>query len=102
MLRKAIEQNWSEPVDHVEAPTSPKTKDASTMFAAHFYAGYNGNKETPIAEGSANDLVIAEKFVKRLLGIWPDESKVADWGRQFGQSYRDHQRYKEKTLSRSF
>jgi hypothetical protein len=82
LLRKAIEENWSKPAENVGTPTSVH---AST-FARHFYAGLAGNAKEPITDPSSKELALAEAYVTRLLQAWNDETKIADWARDFGRS----------------
>ncbi len=91
MLRKAIEENWPCPTGNHDASGSEKSKTAGKIFAQHFYAGYAGNGQSPTAEPSANDIATAERYVNRLLELWPDKNKVSLWGQNFGQFVRDRQ-----------
>jgi len=98
MLRKAIEENWPEPVtENVRALTLANGLGA--RFAAYFYAGYASSKHEPTAEPSANDAQTAERYVRRLLEVWPDETQVKTWGRQFGEFVRERQRGNEKVIN---
>ena len=97
MLRKAIEENWPPPAQEIIG--RPITEDTpGSIFAAHFYAGYHGNSDTPVANPSTNDIETATRFVERLLTVWPDKKQVATWGRKFGQDVQEHQRYNEKAV----
>lgn len=81
MLRRAIEERWAPPV---EPQTTDVGSSAGREFAANFYAGYHGNFEAPVSDPSPADSEAAERFVKRLIEVWPDSSRIATWGRQFG------------------
>jgi hypothetical protein len=83
MLRRAIAENWTEPVDltlKLEAEEGP-----AMVFARHFYAGYGGNTGAPVASPSRADLLAAEAFIDALLKAWPDPSRIEEWGRMFGE-----------------
>lgn len=84
LLRRAIEENWSEPPE-AKVQTSELTQSLGASFAAHFYAGFAGNQTTPTAMPSANDVEHAEWYVARLMDIWPDKKLAAEWGRRFGE-----------------
>jgi hypothetical protein len=97
MLRRAIEENWAEPVE--EIPTLQSSQSSlGAVFAAHFYAGRAGNDGTPVASPSSKDLQEAEAFVQRLLTLWPDETKVAEWGRDFGVYVRQTELHNERAI----
>lgn len=82
LLRKAIEENWDEP----SQPASDDTHvQHAAAFAAHFYAGLAGWEGEPIMEPSAKDIGLAQSFVSQILKTWPDESRVSEWGRDFGR-----------------
>lgn len=83
LLRKAIEEDWPEPVDHLV--TEPTVKDSpETIFGRHFYAGLGRNNGTPVAMPSRTDIVSAGPFIAELLKIWPNPNHLSDWGRRFG------------------
>ena len=99
LLRKAIEEDWQEPqgkTDETIAILCPDTPGAH--FAAHFYAGWAGNPEPPIAPPSANDIRAAKSFVARLLQIIPDQESVRDWGRAFGRFVREAEKENPRPL----
>lgn len=98
MLRKAIEENWPCPTGNDEVKGSEKSTTAGRTFAQHFYAGHAGNGQNPTAEPSLNDIATAERYVNRLMELWPDESKVSLWGRTFGQFVRDRQGQKDRGI----
>ena len=87
MLRRAIEENWAEPVD-AQVQMSELCNTRGSVFAAHFYAGYAGNDTEPTAVPSANDIEHADRYIVHLLNVWPDEKLVAEWGRRFGELVR--------------
>jgi hypothetical protein len=83
MLRRAIEDDWPEPVNL--AVELRAEHSAAAVFARHFYAGLANNVLTPIATPSASDILAADPLVKALLLVWPDTTQVEAWGRAFGQ-----------------
>jgi hypothetical protein len=83
MLRRAIEEDWPEPVNL--AVELRAEHSAAAVFARHFYAGLANNVLTPIATPSASDILAADPLVKALLLVWPDTTRVEGWGREFGQ-----------------
>ncbi|MGH8651348.1 MAG: hypothetical protein ACREUI_04460 [Burkholderiales bacterium] len=82
LLRKAIEEDWSEPVNLITGPTAEDSPEM--VFGRHFYAGLGRNDGTPVAMPSRMDILATEPFVTELLNIWPNPNRIADWGRQFG------------------
>lgn len=84
MLRRAIEENWEEPQVSKEQGGGSSAALGS-IFAACFYAGVAGNEEDPTAEPSSNDAETAERYVMRLLEVWPEKDLVPQWGREFGR-----------------
>lgn len=99
MLRKAIEGNWPEPAASApESSAEPPVITPGAQFAAHFYAGWAGNPDTPLAPPSANDIRAAEPFVARLLELIPDPAAVCEWGRAFGRMVRDAERDNPRPL----
>lgn len=100
MLRKAIEEDWPEPVNL--AVEFSAEQSAAAVFARHFHAGLANNTLAPIATPSASDIVAAEPLVGALLAIWPDTSQVEAWGRQFGKHAAEQQGANQRPLSLSF
>jgi hypothetical protein len=82
LLRKAIELNFDQP-PALECQRADIGHGRA--FAAHFYAGLAGNQGDPVIQPSSKETVLAEGYVTRLLQVWQDESKIAEWGRDFGQ-----------------
>jgi hypothetical protein len=89
MLRRAIEEDWTEPVNLVVDISTEHS--AAAVFARHFYAGFADNALTPIATPSPADLAAADPLVKALLVMWPDTTQVEAWGRQFGKHAAEQQ-----------
>ena len=85
LLRRAIEENWPDP----EAGKTTDVGSSSSpgiLFASNFYAGYHGNPEAPVAEPGSADVELAERFVNRLMGVFPSPpSEASVWGRSFGE-----------------
>lgn len=86
-LRKAIEEDWPEPVDLITRPTAENSPEM--VFGRHFYAGLGRNHGTPVAVPSRMDIIATEPFVAELLKIWPNPNHLAEWGRQFGLQVAD-------------
>lgn len=84
MLRRAIEENWPEPLGSSDQERTKGPCDART-FAMYFYAGFSGNRDVPTAEPSGADTEAAERFVSHLLKVWPDQNRISQWGYEFGQ-----------------
>ncbi len=84
LLRKAIEENWPNP--ETENP-----ERLGGVFAAHFYAAWAGNDETPAAAVIQSDVEAGERFAKELLRHYPHEDKVHRMGRSFGEYVRDRE-----------
>lgn len=102
MLRKAIEEDWSEPPR--DAALEIFTNDIATteaLFVSHFYAAWAGNEGEPMATPSQNDIQTAKLYISRLIKIWPDESKLIDWARQFGKFVKNAEMGNAKVI-RSF
>ena len=91
LLRRAIEENWPEP----QTSTAGKKDSEAYAFAAAFYAGYAGNEDDPVADPTDNDLAAAGRLLKRLLRVWPEKSKVPEWGRDFGRQVFESTRFQE-------
>ncbi|MEO7966259.1 MAG: hypothetical protein ABIT38_20350 [Gemmatimonadaceae bacterium] len=89
LLRKAIQENWPEPVSRVQtselSPNSP-----SALFVKYAYAIIGGNEGVPTVEPSLSDLVAAEPYVARLLESWPHSDLVPQWGQAFGRLCRSY------------
>jgi len=82
LLRKSIEENWSEP----KTPNvSVLTSSLGQAFAANFYSGLANHDGDPIAQPSSKEIGLAERYAKRLLQIWKDETRAPEWGRDFGK-----------------
>ncbi len=82
MLRRAIEESWAAPA---EIQTTDVGSFPGSVFAANFYAGYNGNPDAPVSDPSPADSEAANRFVQRLLGVSNEPSEVPAWGRSFGE-----------------
>jgi len=89
MLRKAIEQDWPEPVNLAVQLSAEQS--AAMVFARHFYAGFADNALTPVATPSPADLAAADPLVNALLRVWSDTTQVAAWGREFGKHAAERQ-----------
>ncbi|MBX7257343.1 MAG: hypothetical protein K1Y02_13350 [Candidatus Hydrogenedentes bacterium] len=83
LLRKAIEEDWNEPAH--QSALEGADAELAKAFAAHFYAGLAGWEGDPIMEPSDKDITLAQSFISQLLKTWPDESRVPEWGRDFGR-----------------
>jgi hypothetical protein len=92
LLRRAIEQDWPEPQGETGAPGSGDgVGDPSSragVFAAHVYAGWAGNSGKPASVPSAADIRTSEAFLARLLEVSADETRIPEWGREFGEFVR--------------
>jgi hypothetical protein len=105
LLRKSIEEDWPEPQgtlapagrDQAGVRTSEQTPSAT--FAAYAYAGFADNPGLPVSTASATDVRAAEPFVVRLLELWPEETRIPEWGRQFGAYVRRCVRTSEQSTS---
>lgn len=97
MLRRAIEENWPVPVE-VAPEATVGDSGLGTLFASHFYAGYHGNEGAPTAPPSSNDAQRAEAYARRLLELWPDESKVPEWGRSLGKIAAKAQQFSDRKI----
>jgi hypothetical protein len=86
LLRRAIEENWPEP--ETKVGLTQLSQNPGAVFAAHFYAGFAGNRGEPTAEPSGRDADAANRFVERLLTIQNDPNQIAKWGRGFGELSR--------------
>lgn len=106
LLRRAIEEDWEEPqgetapdpggVRTSEHP-APEASSRAAEFAAYAYAGWSGNPDRPVSTASATDIRAAEPFVARLLEVWPEETKIPEWGRLFGAYVRKCVRTSEQS-----
>ena len=84
LLRRAIEENWPEPVNQVA--TSQLSPDSPpSLFAKYFYASLGNNTGEPTAEPSNSDLASAHAYLDRLLADWPNGSLAPKWGTAFGR-----------------
>ena len=94
---KALEEHWETPQ---EEKTSLPEKDLmrGRDLVAHYYAGYNGNKGQPTAIPSSNEITVGCHFIEMLLALWPDETKISQWGRDFGEHVRKQQTYAKNTV----
>ena len=97
-LRRAIEENWGEPTAF-EAQSVEFQNSLSVTFARNFYAGRNGSNGEPVGGGpSRNDLIEAEAFVARLLAVVPDENRIPELGRRFGEYVSEKERRNERPI----
>ena len=85
LLRKAIEQDWSEPA---KVGTSQLFGTPGYVFAQHFYAAFAGNYAEPVNEPSPRDCEAAETFLRRLAAVSPDVSAI-EVGRALGKLARE-------------
>ena len=85
LLRKAIEQDWSQPV---KVGTSQLSGQPGYVFAQHFYAAFAGNHAEPVNEPSARDCEAAEAFMHRLVAAYPDLT-ASEAGRALGKLARN-------------
>lgn len=86
MLRRAIEENWPEPVANVRRLTSDS---AAARFVAHFYAGQAGSTGKPVAQPSRAEIEAAEALVARLQSVASGAEQAETWGREFGAWARE-------------
>jgi hypothetical protein len=100
MLRRAIEEDWPEPVNRAVCASAEQS--CAAVFARHFYAGLANNALTPIATPSASDILAADSLVQALLLVWPDITQVEAWGRQFGKHAAEQQGPIKRPVSLSF
>ena len=80
MLRKAIQENWVPP----NLDSFKVNNESGRVFASCYYAGYSGNKDKPLAEPSLIECEISQRYVERLLILFPEISKTESLGRDFG------------------
>jgi hypothetical protein len=99
MLRRAIEEDWPEPVNLAVEATAEQSP--VMVFARHFYAGLANNALAPVATPSASDVAAADPLVRALLAIWPDTAQVEPWGRQFAKHAAEQQRPNTHSMSLS-
>ena len=85
LLRKAIEQDWSEPA---KVGTSQLFGTPGYVFVQHFYAAFAGNQAEPVNEPSPRDCEAAETFLRRLAAVSPDVSAI-EVGRALGKLARE-------------
>lgn len=85
LLRKAIEQDWSEPA---EVGTSQLSGTPGHLFARQFYAAFAGNHAEPVNDPSPRDCEAAEAFVQRMWTVQPGLSAEGA-GRALGQLARE-------------
>ena len=85
LLRKAIEQDWSQPV---KVGTSQLSGQPGYVFAQHFYAAFAGNHAEPVNEPSPRDCEASEAFMDRLMAAYPDLT-ASEAGRALGQLARN-------------
>ena len=85
LLRKAIEENWAEPV---KVGTSQLVGTPGYVFAQYFYAAFAGNHAEPVNEPSLRDCEAAEMFLQRLAGVDPEVS-TSETGRALGKLARE-------------
>lgn len=91
MLRRAIEEDWPEPIAELATSQASQGDGRGALFARHLYAGYAGYAGEPTAEPTAADTFAAGRYVRRLLDVWPDPTRVAGWGRDLGAFARERQ-----------
>ena len=86
LLRRAIEQDWPQPegAGPVSAASSAEQAQAR-LFAGHYYGAYHGLNEPAQTEPFPKDLQAAGQILSQLLALKPDQTLVAEWGRQFGR-----------------
>jgi hypothetical protein len=99
MLRKAIEEDWPEPVNLAAELTAEQSP--AMVFARHFYAGLANNALAPIATPSVSDILAADPLVQALLLVWPDTNQVEAWGRQLGKQAAEQQASNKRPVSLS-
>ncbi len=97
MLRRAIEEDWSEPPAKLSGPELENSP--AHLFAAHFYAGLAGHDDKPTAEPSLRDLEAAAHFTARLLAVWSAPHLVSEWGRAFGKMVAEETRARPGTVN---
>ena len=85
LLRKAIEENWSEPM---RVGTSQLVGNPGYVFAQHFYAAFSGNHADPVNEPSLRDCEAAGNFLNRLNLVNPEVS-ASESGRALGKLARE-------------
>ncbi len=85
LLRRAIEHDWPKP--ETGHPETPLRQQART-FASHYYAAYHGFQGPAGTEPLPKDLEMADRFIPRLLALRADDSRIAEWGKRFGQWVR--------------
>lgn len=85
LLRKALEQNWSEPM---KVGMSQLVGKPGYVFTQHFYAAFAGNHAEPVNEPSPRDCEAAEMFLNRLVVVNSDVS-ASEAGRALGKLARE-------------
>jgi hypothetical protein len=88
MLRRAIEENWSEPDELRHAEVS-EARD----FARSFYAELGGNSGTPVADASKRDIEVAERLIWRLHERSKVNVELNDLAREFANYVAERKRH---------
>ena len=99
MLRKAIEEDWSEPIGNTTIIDTINSQQA--QFVSHFYAAWAGSTATPTALPSRNDIESGNLYVARLQEITSDPMKMIELAHDFGVFVKDAEASNPKAL-RSF
>ena len=99
MLRKAIQEDWPEPVNG--AIESSSQESPVMAFTRYFYAGRANNALHPVALPSSTDLAAGAPLLQALLAIWPDTAQVEAWGWQFARYAAERQRPNQPPMSLS-
>ncbi len=81
LLRRAIEQNWSQPV----ADAIPPEHERGAVFARHYVSALRGDDQ-PSELCSPKEALLGTEFLRRLAG--PAGASAAEWGRRFGAFVR--------------
>ena len=85
LLKAAIENDWEVPVGMNETEQDSGERE----FVRHFYAGFAGNAETPVAEPSAIDIEAVRPLVAELNRAVQGNPDPAGWGSHLGKLARD-------------
>lgn len=102
MLRKAIEEDWTEPQgDKSVEKTDSNENTVEVVFVSHFYAAWAGNEDEPMSIPSYNDIQTAKTYIERLFQILPDRNESVDCARLFGKFVKDAEADNTKSI-RSF
>ncbi len=87
LLKKAIKENWTAPE---EIANENLDNNNGSIFTKYFYAGCAGSNEEPVTEPTDKEIFIAEKYVGKLLKIYPNKEYVAKWGKLFGEMFKSN------------